>query len=68
MANLVINGKNYDLDLLSDEAKAQVVSLQFVDAELMRLNANIAVFQTAKSGYLNALKPHLDAIDAANPS
>ncbi|OGA49747.1 MAG: hypothetical protein A3G25_05410 [Betaproteobacteria bacterium RIFCSPLOWO2_12_FULL_63_13] len=62
MANLVVNGKNYDLDSLSDEAKAQVTSLQFVDAELQRLNAMIAVFQTARNGYINALKPHLDAM------
>ena len=62
MANLIVNGKTYDIDKLSDEAKSQVVSLQFVEAELARLNAHIAVFQTAKNGYINALKPHLEAL------
>ena len=62
MATLTIEGKTYDMDLLSDGAKAQVASLQFVDAELARLNAKIAVYQTARNGYINALKPHLAAL------
>jgi len=62
MANITVDGKDYDLDLLSDEVKAQVASLQYVDAELGRLNATIAVFQTAKIAYLNALKTHLAAL------
>ena len=66
MATLTINDKSYDIDKLSEEGRGQMVSLQFVDAEITRLNATIAVFQTARVGYLNALKPHLDAIDAAN--
>ena len=68
MATLTVNNKTYDIDKLSEEARAQVVSLQFVDAELARLNASIAVFQTAKSGYLNALKPHLEAIGERKPT
>ena len=66
MAILNINDKSYDIDKLSEEAKGQMVSLQFVDAELARLNATVAVFQTARIGYLNALRPHLAAIDAGN--
>ena len=62
MANLILNDKEYDLDKLSKEARAQVASLQFVDTELARLNAQIAVYQTAKNGYINALQPHLDAL------
>ena len=65
MATLTINDKSYDIEKLSEEAKAQVLSLQFVDAELARLNATLAVYQTARIGYMNALKPHLAALDAA---
>jgi len=36
---ITIDNKEYDLDKLSDEAKAQIVSIQFVDAELQRVNA-----------------------------
>jgi hypothetical protein len=62
MATLTLNNKTYDIEKLSEEGKAQMISLQFVDAELARLNANMAVLQTAKIAYLNALTPHLDAI------
>ena len=49
----------YDLETLSDEAKNQLLSLQFVDAELQRLQAQAAVFQTARVAYVNALKAAL---------
>ena len=67
MATLTINDKSYDIDKLSGEAKAQIINLQFVDAELVRLSASAAVFQTARTGYLSALKPHLAALDASSP-
>ena len=44
MSTLHFNGQSYDLDALSDEARAQVTSLQFVDAEVVRLKAQLAVF------------------------
>lgn len=62
MANLIINNKTYDIDKLPAEALAQVQSLQFVDAELARLNATVAVFQTARNGYIKALLPHLETV------
>lgn len=63
MATLSIDNKTYDIDQLSAEAKGQMVSLQYVDAEMERLNATMAVYQTARNAYLNALKPHLAALD-----
>ena len=51
-----IEGVEYLLDDLSEEAKAQVQSLRFVDTEIARLNAQIAVVSTAKIAYQNALK------------
>jgi hypothetical protein len=44
---------------MTDEAKAQLTSLQFVDGELARLQAQIAVYQTARNGYANALRAAL---------
>lgn len=55
MPKIKIDDKDYDLDTLSAEAKAQIASLQFVDAELQRLNAQMAVLQTARIAYANAL-------------
>ena len=55
MPNIKIDGKEYDIDELSDEAKAQVASLNFVDQELSRLTAQIAAMQTARNTYGRAL-------------
>ena len=59
MTKVTIDNKDYDLDTLSDEVKGQLSSLQFVDAELVRLNAQTAVLQTARMAYANALKATL---------
>jgi hypothetical protein len=59
MTTIKIDDKDYDLETLSDEAKNQLVSLQFVDGELQRLNAQAAVLQTARLAYANALKEAL---------
>ena len=42
MAKITIDGKEYDVDTLSDETKAQLGSLQYVDSELARLQAQAA--------------------------
>lgn len=59
MSNITIDNKEYDLNLLSDEAKAQLASIQFVDAELVRLNAKAAALQTARMAYSIALQAAL---------
>lgn len=62
MTTITIDNQNYELETLSDEAKNQLVSLQFVDAELQRLNAQIAVYQTARLAYADALKKALPPV------
>jgi len=59
MATITIDGIEYDADSLSAEAKNQLQSIQFVDAELARLNGQAAVLQTARVAYANALKQAL---------
>ena len=59
MANISIDNVNYETDKLSDEAKAQLVSIQYVDQELARLQAQAAALQTARIAYANALKEAL---------
>jgi hypothetical protein len=46
MANIKIDNVDYDTDKLSDDAKAQLVSIQYVDQELARLQAQTAALQT----------------------
>jgi Family of unknown function (DUF6447) len=55
MSIITIDEKEYDTDALSDDAKAQIVSIQFVDQELQRLNAQAAVLQTARVAYSKSL-------------
>ncbi len=53
---IVIDGNEYLLSSLSDEAKAQIGNLQFVESEIARLKAKLAVASTAKLAYQAALK------------
>ena len=50
-----IDNIDYDTDKLSDEAKAQLISIQFVDQELARLQAQTAAYQTARIGLRQSL-------------
>jgi hypothetical protein len=59
MPIIKIDNVDYDTDKLSDEAKAQLISMQFCDQELARLQAQAAAYQTARLAYANALKQAL---------
>ena len=61
MTTVTINGVNYNIDDLSEDAQAQFASLQYVDQELARLQAQTAALQTARIAYANALKASLPA-------
>ena len=54
-----IDGTEYILDDLSDNAKAQLLNIQFVDAQIQQLNNEWAVADTARIGYTHALKAEL---------
>ena len=66
MPNIKIDNKEYDLDTLSDECKAQLASIQFVEQELVRLQAQAAVLQTAKAAYLQGLKISLPVLGGSD--
>ncbi len=57
---ITIDDKDYNLDDLSDECKAEIQSLQFCEGEIARLNAQLAVAGTAKLGYQRALAKLLE--------
>ena len=57
-----IDEVEYKLSDLSDNAKAQLANIQFVDAQLQQLNKEWAVADTARMGYTNALKAELAKI------
>ena len=57
-----IDDAEYNLDELSDNAKAQLASIQFVDKQLQQLQNEWAVCDTARIGYTRALNVSLNAI------
>jgi len=59
MPAITIDNITYELENLSDDAKAQLASLQFVEQELARLQAQMAAMQTARMAYAKALKAAL---------
>ena len=66
MPTIKIDNVDYDTANLSDEAKAQLVNLQFCDQELARLQAQAAALQTARMAYAKALQTALPAIPAGD--
>ena len=62
MPTIKIDNIDYDLDSLSEDAKAQLQSIQFVDQELARLQARMAAMQTARNAYVGALKAALPTV------
>ena len=62
MPNVLIDDIRYNSEDLSDNGKAQLASLQFLETQLAKLQGEIAVYQTAKSAYVNALKVELEKI------
>ena len=55
MPNIKINNIDYDTDKLTQEAKQQLQMLALADAEIKRLQAQLAIAQTAKNAYAQAL-------------
>jgi DNA repair ATPase RecN len=55
MPIITIDNKDYEFDSLSEEIKAQYVSLQFTDQEITQLQARVAAMQTARNAYAQAL-------------
>ena len=56
---LTIDGNEYHVADLSDNAKAQVTNLRVTDAEIEKLKQQLAIFQTARRAYANALSEEL---------
>jgi len=54
-----IDGKEYELDALSDAVKEQIKIIQFAENELIRLQGMEVVVKTALNNYRNALKASL---------
>ncbi|UNG18171.1 DUF6447 family protein [Stutzerimonas zhaodongensis] len=53
---LTLDGTRYSTEKLSDEARNQMINIQAVDAEMARLQQQLAIAQTARNAYVIALR------------
>ena len=56
MPTITIDGKDFELDDLSKEAKAQIDSIVLCDRKLAELQSEAAIVQTARNAYVVALQ------------
>ncbi len=56
MAKIEINGKSYDTDTMSDDAKKMLNALRVADVAIKRSQAQLMIAQTAKNTYLKNLE------------
>ena len=59
MPKITVDGIEYNSEDLSDNGKAQLASLQFLEVQMKKLQNELAVFHTAKNSYIAALKVEL---------
>ena len=62
MPKVTIDGIEYNSEDLSDNGKAQLASLQFLEVQMGKIRSEISVYQTARNAYIAALKPELEKI------
>ena len=65
-AKVTIDGTEYLINDMSETAKAQLVNIQFVDAQIQQLSNEWAVADTARIGYSNALKSELKKAEVSD--
>ena len=60
MPKITVDGIEYNTEDLTDNGKAQLASLQFLEAQMNKIQSEIAVYQTARIAYIAALKAELE--------
>ena len=60
MPKITVDDIEYNTEDLSDNGKAQVASLQFLEAQVTKIKSEIAVYKTARNTYIAALKSELE--------
>ena len=56
MSHVTIDGRDFELDKLSEPARQQVVNINLVDQEIRRLQVQLKICQTARNAYAAALQ------------
>ena len=56
MPKITIDGIEYNTEDLSDNGKAQLASLQFLEVQMNKIQSEISVYQTARNAYAENLR------------
>lgn len=59
MNQVTIDGVQYELNTLSENAKQQLINLQVTDAEIARLQTQLQIVSTARMAYAAVLRAAL---------
>lgn len=59
MANVKIDGKEFDSNALAEEARNNLINIQFCDQRIAELQRQLAITQTARNAYAQVLKGQL---------
>lgn len=59
MAKVTIDGKEYDTEVLSEEAINNLQNIQYCEQKLAELKREMAIAQTARNAYAQTLKAAL---------
>ncbi len=65
MPKITVDEIDYNTEDLSDNGKAQLASLQFLEVQMNRLDSEIAVCKTARNAYISALKVELEGAETS---
>jgi hypothetical protein len=60
MPKITVDGIEYNTEDLTENGKAQLASLQFLEVQMKKIQSEIAVYQTARNSYINVLKTELE--------
>ena len=59
MPQITVDDVEYNTEDLTDNGKAQLASLQFLEVQMRKLQNEISVYQTSRNAYIAALKAEL---------
>lgn len=62
MPKIKIDNIEYNTEDLTENGKAQLASLQFLEGQIKKVRQEMAVYQTAQSTYLQALKLEIEKV------
>jgi hypothetical protein len=59
MPKITIDNIDYNTEDLTENGKAQLASLQFLESQMQKIRQEMAVYQTAQAAYAQALKAEI---------